>query len=277
MDSPGAPLRGYFFGPFMIDPNLLTDTAEVAARRAGEMLREKWSQPRKLESKGFRNIVTDSDYTSQALIAETILARFPDHGFLAEEEDSKLPEDGPVIWVVDPIDGTTNFSREIPTFCISIGATIAGESVGGVIYDPMRDELFRAAKGNGATLNSKPIKASGLRDLNRMILAVDYARTVDDRQRLFDSIQAFGHELRSLRAVGAAAIALAWIAAGRIDFYLNYTLSAWDVAAADIMIREAGGRVTCADGSKWTLANSHLGIFASNGLLHEEARLRLCK
>ena len=259
----------------MLDALVLSDTAEIAARRAGAMLREKWSHPRQLTSKGYRDIVTDSDFASQQIIATTILSRFPDHGLLAEEEDSELPDKGPVIWIVDPIDGTTNFSREIPAFCISIGAMIDGEVVAGVVYDPLRDELFHAARGHGAYLNSKPITVSAVAGKEAAIWGVDFARTQADRQRLFDAILRYGHEVRSIRGIGAAALGLAWLAAGRIDIYLNFTLSAWDVAAGHLLIEEAGGTITCTDGSAWSLTNSQQGILASNGQSHERLRQQI--
>lgn len=259
----------------MLDPRILSDTAEIAARRAGAMLREKWSQPRQTTSKGFRDIVTDSDFASQQIIAETILSRFPDHGFLAEEEDSKLPTSGPVIWIVDPIDGTTNFSREIPAVCISIGAMVANQIVAGIVYDPLRDELFHAARGHGAFLNGKPIAVSTVTGGEATIWGMDFARTRAERQLLFDAILRYGHEVRSIRGIGAAALGLAWLAAGRIDIYLNFTLSAWDVAAAHLLIEEAGGTITCADGTPWTPAQSKRGILASNGQEHATIRQQI--
>ncbi|MCP4425514.1 MAG: hypothetical protein GY803_13555, partial [Chloroflexi bacterium] len=139
----------------------LLGAARETAVSAGNLIRQKWSQPRQIKNKGFRDVVTDTDIAAQQLITDAIRARFPDHGFLTEEEDGNLPVDGPVIWVIDPVDGTTNFSRAIPTFCVSIAAVSAkNEVLAGAVYDPMRDELFSAAKGQGATLNGRPIHVS---------------------------------------------------------------------------------------------------------------------
>ena len=133
--------------------SILLETAREAAYQTGELIREKWSQPRQIKSKGFRDLVTDTDIAAQNLITDMIRARFPDHGFLTEEDDSDLPTGGPIIWVIDPVDGTTNFSRTLPTFCVSIAAVSnTNEQLAGAVYDPMRDELFSAARNQGAWL-----------------------------------------------------------------------------------------------------------------------------
>lgn len=252
------------------------ELAEEASRRAGALMLERLKQPMELEIKGFRDIVTAVDYEAQGLITGMIREAFPDHGFITEEEDDSLPEDGPVQWVIDPIDGTSNYARGIPTFCTSIGAAVDDEVVVGVIYDPNLDELFSAAKGAGVTLNGQPIQCNDNTDLGNAIIGLDWSRSHEDRQQVFDILQGFGLDVRSLRGTGSASLALAWIAAGRFDGYVNMTLSPWDWAAADIMIREAGGRFEQPDGSRVTLTESCGTIAAASGIF-DELQARVAK
>jgi myo-inositol-1(or 4)-monophosphatase len=168
----------------MIDPLILRDIAESVALSAGRLVRRKWSEPREVSEKGYRDYVTDADYASQEFITRTIRAAFPNHGFLTEEDDPSLPEDGPVIWVIDPIDGTSNYSRQVPNYCVSIGAAVRQEPqeptserylpVAGAIYDPMRDELFSAAAGSQSTLNGRQIAVSQVDDMSRAIVSMDW-------------------------------------------------------------------------------------------------------
>ncbi|MCB9418363.1 MAG: hypothetical protein H6667_01050 [Ardenticatenaceae bacterium] len=158
------------------DPMLLLDTARQTAYKTGKLILNKWSQPRTVKNKGFRDLVTDTDIAAQKLITDMIRAQFPDHGFLTEENDENLPTLGPVLWVIDPVDGTTNFSRSVPTFCVSIGAVSdQNELLAGVVYDPMRNELFAAARGKGAWLwgsdeEKRPLSVSAVDTLDDTLL-----------------------------------------------------------------------------------------------------------
>ena len=259
-----------------LDPIMLKNIAESVALSAGKLVRRMWDEPRQIREKGFRDLVTDADFASQALITETIRAAFPHHGFLTEEDDSSLPEDGPVIWVIDPIDGTTNYSRQVPTYCISIAAAVEQEPdekgaaqyrpVAGVIYDPMRDELFSAASGSPSMLNGRKIAVSQVGELNRAIVSMDWSRGLQRRESLLSALGSFAHQAHTIRATGSASLTLAWIAAGRFDIYLNFGIGAWDVAAAAVIIEQAGGVVTNESGRSWGMGDA--SCIASNGLIH---------
>lgn len=259
-----------------IDPFVLRDVAEGVALSAGRLVREQWSEPREISEKGYRDFVTDADLASQALITRTIRAAFPNHGFLTEEDDPSLPEDGPVIWVIDPVDGTSNYSRQVPTYCISIGAAVEQEvdkghlkryvPIAGAIYDPMRDELFSAAAGGPSMLNGQILSVSQVDELDRAIVSMDWSRNYQRRQALLSVLGNVAHQVHTLRATGSASLALAWIAAGRFDVYFNFGIGPWDVAAAAVIISQAGGRVTSASGQPWHLGEAT--CVASNNRLH---------
>jgi len=234
--------------------------AELAATQAGALLRQKLFEPRELKLKGFRDPVTDADVAAQQLITNLVRQHFPEHGFLAEEANSALPTAGPVHWIIDPLDGTSNYSRGIPEFCVSIAVAFEGEVVVGVIYDPMRDELFSGARGHGCTLNRQPLQPRTLPPLDDALVSLDWGRQEEIRQAMFTTLGRFIHRVRSVRAIGTSALALAWVAAGRFDAYLNYHLSPWDFAAGYLLLQEAGGRVT-------DLAGQPLNLMANGPIL----------
>jgi myo-inositol-1(or 4)-monophosphatase len=259
----------------------LLSAATHAALDAGNLLRGKWLKPRQISEKGFRDLVTDADHASQALVVEMIQSRFPDHGFLVEEKVSGLPGSGPVVWVIDPVDGTTNYSRQLPIYSISIAAVKPpsttnpdeSEILAAVIYDPMQDELFQATAERGAFLNGARIQASGTADLEKAVIALDWSHDPQKRQTTLNMIQNIAHHIHTLRAVGSAALALAWVAAGRLDGYLNLNLKPWDVAAGKLLIEQAGGRVVTLDNQPWHVED--VGCIAGNGRLTPELIVKL--
>ncbi len=243
---------------------------------AGKLARKMWSKPRKISYKGFRDLVTDADVATQAQITDAIQARFPNHGFLTEEEDGNLPTTGPIIWIIDPIDGTTNYSRQMPEFCVSIAAcqpTDDGyEPVAAAIYDPMRDELFSAARGGGATLqvgNMPPqtLQVSLVNDLSRAVFALDWSSASQTRTDALQILNQFAEESYTVRTIGTAALAMAWVAAGRIDFYFNLRLRPWDIAAAMLLVQESGGAVTGVNGEPIIWDVNGITCVMSNGRL----------
>jgi myo-inositol-1(or 4)-monophosphatase len=242
--------------------------AEAAARDAGALLRQLLAEPRQIQSKGFRDIVTDADHAAQGLITNAIQRHFPDHGFLAEEENLALPATGPVRWLIDPVDGTSNYSRAIPNFCVSIAAAVEEQVVVGVIYDPMTDELFSAVQGRGCTLNGQPVVVSTTADLADAVVAIDWGRERAVREASSAAFLQLVHQVRTLRTIGSSALTLAWVAAGRLDAHLSYQLSAWDIAAGTLLIQEAGGRVTTVTNDPLRLA-LQTSCASSNGLLHK--------
>ncbi len=253
----------------------LLSVAKEAAAAAGEVAREKFTQPLRVSSKGFRDYVTDADLAAQEKITTMIRAAFPDHGFLTEEEDSSLPTAGPVIWIIDPIDGTTNYSRGIPVFCVSIAAVQNRPPLGdrdllvGVIYDPMRDEMFSAVAGGGSFLNGRPMHASSTSELDPAVIAADWNYAGAIRQQTLDSVNRLVHDVDGIRSFASAALALAWVAAGRVDGYFNYSLMSWDLAAASLLIRQAGGRLTDIAGRPLSYGRGNMVCLASNGRLHD--------
>jgi len=259
-------------------PHELLVMAQETAVSAGHIIRTNFHQPRQVSSKGFRDLVTDTDFAAQAAITDTIRQRWPHHGFLTEEEDSDLPTSGPIIWVIDPVDGTINFSRGLPVFCVSIAAVrfLTGgtlEVLTGVVYDPLREEMFCAQKGEGATLITgdgakRPLRVSTVADLGQALFTHDWSHTPAQRQQGLDCITELTHAVFSTRAVGTAALALAWVAAGRTDAYLNFTLKPWDVAAASLLLAEAGGQMTNAAGSPLTWDVKGMTCLGTNGRLH---------
>jgi myo-inositol-1(or 4)-monophosphatase len=250
----------------------LLQTAQEAAALAGDFLRQQWQQPRQLTHKGFRDWVTDADVAAQKIITDLIRARFPDHGFITEEENPELPPDGPILWFIDPLDGTSNYSRQQPNFSVSIAAALQNPKskiqnlLVGVIYDPLRDELFSAAANQGSALNGRPIHCSPTTEMIDSIIALDWCRGPQQRQRSLDALGRFGLHIHTIRSIGSAALGLAWVAMGRLDGYLQICLSPWDMAAGALLIHEAGGQISDPNGRPWSLASP--GCIASNGLIH---------
>ena len=256
--------------------NQLRQVACETAVSAGKLAREMWSQPRQIQQKGFRDLVTDADFATQSCITDAIQARFPNHGFLTEEEDSQLPESGTVIWIIDPIDGTTNYSRNVPEFCVSIAACLPQadgyEPLAAAIYDPMRQELFSAAQGQGATLQigdvpPRPTAVSTVDRTENAVLALDWSSSADKRTSMLELVNQLAQKSFTVRAIGTAALAMAWVAAGRVDAYLNLRLRPWDIAAALLLVQESGGTLTTPAGAPivWDVAG--MTCLVSNGRL----------
>lgn len=244
------------------------DTAIRAARAAGEMQRERlWSEVT-IDYKGEINLVTEVDRACEELIVGTIRDRFPDHDILAEENDYENRRSGST-WVIDPLDGTTNYAHGLPWFAVSIALEVRGEVVLGVVYHPMREELFTAVKGNGAFLNGTRLAVSRRRPLKKSLLATGfpYDRTLTNENN-FQHFIDFQMAARGVRRFGAAALDLAYVAAGRLDGYWECKLNPWDVAAGQLLVTEAGGRVSGHGGDPYRIRDHR--ILASNGLIHEE-------
>lgn len=255
----------------------LLETARLAAHEAGRLLRRDWQDPTPERQKGFRHWVTDADIALQETITTLIRERHPTHGFLAEEESSHLPAGGDTIWIIDPIDGTTNFSRGQPNFCISVAAASQGQPQVGVIYDPLREELFSASRQDSARLNGDEIQVSDTNETSQGVIGFDWAHSQDDRQATLDSLQSVGHAVRSLRSIGSAALALAWVACGRLDAYWNWHLNAWDVAAGALIVEQSGGRCTDIEQRPLAVSAAARPCLATNRTLHSDLSLLLRK
>lgn len=253
-----------------------TTKAAKIAREAGARLREFFAQGVATEYKGDVDLVTVADRTVEKLIRQRLGEVFPDHGIFGEEGTRERLE-AEYRWYVDPLDGTTNFAHGFPQFCVSLGleqrraglkAGQDGTLVAAVIYDPMRDELFTAERGMGATVNGRPIRASKTANLAEALLATGFP----SRKRHQNPNIHFYHEftLRShgVRRAGSAALDLAYVASGRLDAFWEFNLNPWDTAAGILLVTEAGGRASDFAGGPFRLNSEE--TLVSNGLIHDE-------
>jgi myo-inositol-1(or 4)-monophosphatase len=244
------------------------DAACEAARRAALVL-EEWRSRFQVREKARFDLVTDADLASQRTIFEYLGQRFPSHAFLGEEDAARQGrpgKDAPPTWIVDPIDGTTNYVHDCPLYCVSIGLQVAGELVVGVVLDPSRQEMFRAAQGMGAWLGERRLRSSGAARLEEALLATGFPADVRGQERTLDWWRYFSLRTRSLRRTGSTALNLAYVAAGRFDGYWAFDNHVWDVAGAVVLVREAGGIITNVDGTPFDPYTPD-GV-ASNGPLH---------
>lgn len=241
----------------------------AAAHRAGRLIRRHFGRVHTFEQKGSAiNPVTEIDRRAQALILETLQAAFPDYGILAEEDPQPPPQNSPY-WVIDPLDGTTNFIHGYPMVAVSIALVREGEIVLGVVYDPIADELFVAEKGQGARLNGRPIQVSKTASLANSLLASGFPYYAWEQND--DNTTEWRHFLKrvaSLRSDGSAALDLCYVACGRLDGYWELDLESWDMAAGSLIVQEAGGQVTDLSGDPFTLHGR--SILVSNGHIHKE-------
>lgn len=244
--------------------------AMQTAREAGKILLEKFGRKISINDKSDKNIVTEADLASEKYIVEQIKNTFPRHAILAEESGQTLVEGAAseYQWIIDPLDGTTNFAHGYPCFCVSIGLEKIGAGIViGAIYDPTRDEMFAAERGQGATLNGRQIRVSEVDDLNRALLVTGFPYDVRKRERFVELFGKFVLNAQAVRRDGSAAIDLAYIACGRFDGFWEEGLNAWDTAAGSLLVEEAGGRMTHYDGTSF---NPHKPLMvASNGTVHE--------
>ncbi len=253
------------------DPRALRDAAIELARAAGAVLREGHGRAHAPERKGRIDLVTEYDRRSERLVLDGLRRRFPGHAILAEESGTHAGAAGAVRWIVDPLDGTTNFAHNYPFFCVSIAAEADGRLAAGVVYDPIRDELFAAAAGHGATRNGAAIRVSDIARVEDALLVTGFPYDVREHpDRSLPHFAAFLTRAQAVRRDGSAALNLAYLACGRFDGFWELQLSPWDVAAGTLLVREAGGLVTAYDGGEARLDGRQ--ILASNGRIHDEMR-----
>jgi myo-inositol-1(or 4)-monophosphatase len=252
-----------------MDHQIVLDTAVEAARAAGALALEHRSRPLIVMQKGYRDYVTEADIAAQRLIVDMARERFPTHGIIAEEEGGAVSAESNTHWIIDPIDGTSNYEFGIPAWCISIGVAQGDEPQVAVIYDPVHDELFTAIAGHGSLLNGKPLQANTTPELSNTILSLDWCRSGDMRRSALTVLSRLAPEVRSVRAIGSAALAVAWIAAGRLDVYFNLNLKIWDIAASALILHEAGGRTSSFEGQPFSLGDAQTWQLASNGVVHD--------
>jgi myo-inositol-1(or 4)-monophosphatase len=246
---------------------MLLETAIEAAHRAGQVLLEEFRKPQEISFKGLRDIVTETDLAAQAKAIEIIRSRYPDHDIWAEEVSQTPDGASNYCWIIDPLDGTTNYSRGFPCFSVSIALSHREKVILGVVYDPLRGQLFRAQRGQGAYLNDDRIQVSAAESLMDAVIGLDWAHEQELRCQVALLVSEVAPKVRTLRSTGSAAVALCSVAAGWTDAYFHLSLKPWDVAAGSVIIQEAGGAVSDLAGLPWR-PNSG-GCLASNGLIHQ--------
>jgi myo-inositol-1(or 4)-monophosphatase len=250
----------------------LSAAVEAAQRGAAEL--ERWRTKFSVKEKSRADLVTDADTASQRIVKEALLAAFPDHQFLGEEDsvgravEETRPKGDVPVWVVDPLDGTSNYVHDVPAYCVSIGLFVDGRPVVGVIHDPRQNEVFTAAIGLGAFLNGKPIKVSAVPSLRDGMIATGFPANYQKQLRNLDAWRRVSAHAQSLRRTGSTALNMAYVAAGRFDGYWAYDNFAWDVMAGAVLIAEAGGTLTTADGKPFDPFRPDL--LATNGRFHAE-------
>ncbi|MBV8675199.1 MAG: inositol monophosphatase [Acidobacteriaceae bacterium] len=254
----------------------IADSAAPIAREAGALLRDYCQRGFAAEYKGDVDLVTEADRASEKLIVQRLHEVFPTHGVYGEE-GTRWNIDREYRWYIDPLDGTTNFAHSFPFFCVSMGlerraaslaATEDGEIVAGIIYDPVRDELFTAEKGKGAYLNGAAIHVSHVTELAEALLATGFPSRKRHENPNIHFYQEFTLRSHGVRRAGAAALDLAYTACGRLDGFWEFNLNPWDTSAGALLVTEAGGSMTMFDGSPFRLDSRE--VLATNGLLRDE-------
>jgi myo-inositol-1(or 4)-monophosphatase len=243
--------------------------AAAEAARRGAAILEHWRARFSVREKGRADLVTEADHASQLEIRNFLHGMFPTLGFLGEEDpDAKTGTIDPTVptWIVDPLDGTANYVHDVPAYCVSIGLVAGDEPVVGVIYDPRQDEMFSAAVGLGATLNGRPIRVSSVDDMCEAMLSTGFPPDPAAQERNLTQWRIFSLQTQALRRTGSTALNMAYVAAGRFDGYWAFDNYAWDVVAGAVLVREAGGIVTRADGSRFDPFKSDL--VATNPKIH---------
>ena len=241
-----------------------------AAREAGQFLKRSVGKVFQVERKGGQetNLVTEIDKKSEELIITRIKNRYPHHDFLGEESGSHKAT-SEYKWIIDPLDGTTNFTHGLPIFSVSIGLEHQGQIILGVVYDPNSEELFTAEKGTGAFLNGKRMHVSGKSKLIESLIVTGFPYNV--RENPFNAVQHFTNfllEAQAVRRLGSAALDLCYVAAGRFEGFWEVTLNPWDMAAGVLFVEEAGGKFTDFKGFPSTVYNKN--VLATNGFVHEQ-------
>ncbi|WP_372631227.1 inositol monophosphatase family protein [Cohnella sp.] len=257
-----------------------TAVAVNCAAKAGEWIKSKSGNITQLDTKySAQDLVTEVDKGAERMIRNLIATHFPDHVFLGEEGVEPGPKasakaleavsDAEYLWIVDPVDGTTNYVHGFPFYSVSIALAHRGEVIVGVVYDPSRDELFVAERGKGAYVHGRKMSVSQEETLSQSLVATGFP--ADPHAALpanLADIQAIAPKVRNLRVAGSAALHLAYVAAGRLSGFWEHNLSAWDVAAGSLLVQEAGGRMSDFGGEPYQLAVRN--VLATNGRIHDE-------
>jgi myo-inositol-1(or 4)-monophosphatase len=247
----------------------LLSTAWEAANAAGEIIRTNWLRPRSIDYKGAIDLVTSVDREAERKIVEVLRRDFPCHAILAEEQTAIEGKAAEFRWIIDPLDGTTNFAHNYPHVGVSIALERSGDVILGLVYDPLRRECFRAVKGQGATLNGAPIRTSAIGELDKALLATGFPYDRREHAGYYLSFfTAFLTRCQGIRRNGAAALDLCYVASGRIDGFWELKLKPWDIAAGALIVAEAGGSISDFSGAPLSIHGNE--TLASNGMIHPE-------
>jgi myo-inositol-1(or 4)-monophosphatase len=247
---------------------MVTDIIEIS-KKAGSIVKEGFGTAFQIEYKtNESNLVTEIDKASEALIMKFIQEKYPSHDILAEE-GSGVINDSEYLWVVDPLDGTTNFAHGLPIFSVSIGVQKNGETIAGVVYDIMRDVVFSAEKGKGAFADSKRINVSGTERLENSLLVTGFPYNIaENPENAFEKFTSLTKKSRGVRRLGSAAIDFCYLACGVFDGFWEVHLHPWDMCAGKLIVEEAGGVVTDFDGNQIDINSKK--ILATNGIIHNQ-------
>ena len=256
----------------MHDDNDYLGICEQAVRAGGQVLRQ-WAGQTNVRQKAPKELVTEADLASQETIRRIVLGAFPDHSFLGEESspaERQAPR-APYRWIVDPLDGTTNYVHGIPHYCVSLGLERDGELLVGAVFDPILDECFTAVAGQGARLNGKPIHPQSDVEMSDVLAAVGLPTETPEESSDLKLFLAMLTQCQAIRRTGSAALNLCYLAAGRFDIFWSYATHSWDVAAGVLIVREAGGCVTSPTGGPFSIDEAHF-LAAANPKLHAQLR-----
>jgi myo-inositol-1(or 4)-monophosphatase len=249
--------------------DLLYETLLEAVRTGGQIIKSRTGERMSVKYKtSWSDLVTEVDTAVEQAVRSIVHARFPDHGFLGEEGGGGWEQE--YTWVLDPLDGTTNFAHTLPNFVCSLAVYRGREAQAGAVYDPSRDELFTARRGGGAFLNGIAIQVDPAATLHESLIGTNLMWDVrEDRALNLPGMIELGKQVRGIRSLGAAALELAYVACGRLSAYMQWRLCPWDYGAGALLVAEAGGRVTRADGAPLDVTQKS-SVLASNGRIHDE-------
>ena len=249
----------------------MIQVAVEAAREGGKFLIQNLGKVGEIRQKAGqeKNLVTEIDKRSEEIVIDIIRKHYPQHDILAEESGSAKGRASDYRWVIDPLDGTTNFTHGFPAFCVSIGLEVKGELLAGAIYDPNADEMFTAEKGKGAFLNGKRIHVSPVSSLRQSLMITGFPYNVaDNPNHAIEHFVNFILDAQGVRRMGSAALDLAYVAAGRCEGFWEVSLNPWDMAAGGLLVMEAGGKLSDFSGKPFSIYRKE--IAASNGLVHDQ-------
>ncbi len=245
----------------------LFQIAWEAAHAGGALIRDNWQRPKEIAYKGAIDLVTSVDRDAERCIVNILRENFPDHSILAEEETDVAGSHENYRWIIDPLDGTTNFAHSYPQFCVAIALEHQQDMLLGVVYDPIRRECFSAIRGQGAKLNGQAIHVSAITDLDRALLATGFPYDQRDNADFYlNFFKAFMTRSQGIRRAGSAALDLCYVACGRLDGFWELKLRPWDTAAGSLIVKESGGRISDFSGNDFSIHGNE--TMASNGTIH---------